>query len=695
MYKSASKPAILLAFANDRAHSLRQLAQEHDDLREALRLAEREGKCRLLSIHAATPAKLIQAFQENQGQVAVFHYGGHSNEDELFLHQDYPGQGNTSAGSLAAFLASQPGLELAFLNGCLSLKQAEGYHRAGARALVATDSPIGDEAARAFAQLFYQGLAGGASIAEAFRGSEAGFQLQYPDKWRGLWRQQQGQPEAVPWQLFPEGEHGWRLPLAARRLTHIPAINLEKEFFGREEDMERLEKMLGEASRVVLVNGLGGIGKTVLATAYLQTHGGEYNHLAWINRGENLLEAFALNPELADSLGLPIDPDEGLDSRFRRILWAMQQMPGNNLLVIDNAQEQVAQKEIYEQLPGPPHWKVLLTSRLQLGGFDSMRLDTLAPEAARALFRAHFKGECAEAELESLLEEVGYHTLTIELLARLLDKLNKLMSLPELTAALRRKQLNDPDLQELVWVRHAGEERAIFLHLMKAFELSRLEERELWLLKQFAVLPAEPYPAEMLAGFLAEKPLALNKLLNGLAAKGWLTQFEDKRFAIHRLIRQVAEYQLKPGYAGLEALVEAMIGKMKQDAYTNPITDNFPWIRFAAAAADFLQEEKHERVAVLQNNLATVYSDLGEHSRARGLLEAALQSGLDNFGPAHPTVAVRHNNLAHVFVAQEEWEEAKKHFSQALSIAQKALGEGHPHTKLFSEMLSFVEGKMG
>ncbi|MCB0616875.1 MAG: hypothetical protein KDC75_26335 [Phaeodactylibacter sp.] len=80
------KPSIfLLTFANDQAHSLRQLAQEHDDLRNALRLVEREGKCRLVSIHVATPTKLIQAFQEYRGQIAVFHYGGYSSEDELLL----------------------------------------------------------------------------------------------------------------------------------------------------------------------------------------------------------------------------------------------------------------------------------------------------------------------------------------------------------------------------------------------------------------------------------------------------------------------------------------------------------------------------------------------------------------------------------------------------------------------------------
>ena len=56
-----------------------------------------------------------------------------------------------------AFQASQPGLELIVLNGCINLKQAEGYHQAGARAVIATDTYIGGEAARAFAELLYQG----------------------------------------------------------------------------------------------------------------------------------------------------------------------------------------------------------------------------------------------------------------------------------------------------------------------------------------------------------------------------------------------------------------------------------------------------------------------------------------------------------------------------------------------------------
>ncbi len=310
-------PVILLTFANDQAHSLRQLAQEHDDLRDALRLVEREGKCRLVSIHAATPDKLIQAFQENRGQIAVFHYGGHSSEDELFLHQDYPGQGETSANNLAAFLAFQPGLELIFLNGCINLQQAEGYHQAGARAVVATNTHIGDEAAQAFAQLFYQGLAGGATISEAFQSAKTGFPLQHSEKWRGLALREAKSPDALPWQLIPDGVHSWRLPLVARRLTRIPTIDLEKEFFGREQDMERLATMLDKASRVVLVNGLGGIGKTVLATAYVQTHGNHYDHLAWINRGEDLVNAFALNPELADTLGIPFEKDEDLKNMFK------------------------------------------------------------------------------------------------------------------------------------------------------------------------------------------------------------------------------------------------------------------------------------------------------------------------------------------------------------------------------------------
>ena len=85
-------PVIFLAFANDEEHSLRQLAKEHDELKEIFQQAMLEGKCQVITRADATPDKVIKVFHENQSRIRIFHYGGHSDKDTLFLSRDFPEQ---------------------------------------------------------------------------------------------------------------------------------------------------------------------------------------------------------------------------------------------------------------------------------------------------------------------------------------------------------------------------------------------------------------------------------------------------------------------------------------------------------------------------------------------------------------------------------------------------------------------------
>jgi hypothetical protein len=144
---------------------------------------------------------------------------------------------------LAEFLGAQENLKLVFINGRLSSRQAKFYHRAGVKTVIVTDRAIGDKAAREFAFYFYQGLASGATISEAFRSAEAGYKTKHGELPRGIGLRVSD--KGSPWRLFPEGLHYWRLPLVAKYLTRIPTIDLKKEFIGREADMKRLKDKFG------------------------------------------------------------------------------------------------------------------------------------------------------------------------------------------------------------------------------------------------------------------------------------------------------------------------------------------------------------------------------------------------------------------------------------------------------------------
>lgn len=466
--------------------------------------------------------------------------------------------------------------------------------------------------------------------------------------------------------------------LIPKYLTPIPTINIEKEFIGREADIQQLAEKLKNSSRVVLMNGIGGIGKTIMALAYVQKFKKDYDHLIWIYRGEDIISSVALNEYLIDNLGFQFKQKEELDERFNFIFRKLGKLSGKNLMVIDNVQEKIASREIYEVLPSTPNWKILFTSRLNLNGFDHFKLSTLKPSSARKLFKAHYKGTFKSEDLDALLNEIAYHTLAIELLAKLLDKLNNILSLQELTKILRQKQLSNPDLQEKIWTRHSGEERGIYIHLMKAFELTRLTPLERWLLKQFVVLPIERYSVRILATLLQENPFRVNKILNSLAAKGWITLHEDKTFSIHRLIRQVVEYQLHPKFSDIETLVETIIQKMDVDAYTSRILGDVSWINYAVAIENFITTEKHQKIAILQTNIALTYYELGQYNLAMNYCKKAVEIRETILDSQHPDLAIAYNNIANMHWSIGQYEEALRYHKKALAIRESVLDNLHP-----------------
>lgn len=664
-------PVILLAFANDDKRTLRELDEEQKELRKIFNLIEKEGKCKIQVLPAANAADVIDKFQEFRGQIRIFHYGGHSNEDEIFLKVTKDIQGSLKAKNLAEFLSLQDNLELVFLNSCVSLPQAEDYYKTGVKTVIATNTAIGDAAACSFAKLFYKGLTKGESIRQAFVEAEATFPIKCERLYRSINSSKDTKRNTFPWQMYPKDQGKWRIPMTAKYLTRIPILDLDKEFRGRETELQDLTKMLKNTSKAVLVNGLGGIGKTVLATAYVQQYGNEYDHVAWISRGEDLIHSFAFNEYLADTLGLPRKENEKVEHRFRLILRKLQQLTGQNLLIVDNAPEKMAKRGIYEYLPGSPHWQVLLTSRLRLSGFDCLTLGNLRPDAARNLFRSYYHGDFTEDELEELLTEVSYHTLTVELLARLLTKLNNVMRVSELTEILKQKQLNNPELQEKIWARHSREERGIYLHLMKAFELTDLNESEIWLLKHLVVLPILEYSVKTLAEILNLNPFELNKTLNQLAKKGWiqLQQF-DRTFSIHGLIQQVVGYQLKPSFADCETLVERLAKNIEKDEFTNTITEKQPWITCAEAVEHYFQGIKHVAVSELQNNLSQVYLDIGMYGLALEMQQKAIQIAEKLYHSAPLKLAPLYSNIGVIYLNLGKLESALDYSLKSLRIRE-------------------------
>lgn len=294
-------PVILAAFANDhsdQARFLRNLSTEAQRIQKVLEPAQ--DLCPLVLLPGAKLEDILDAFQKYRDRVVVFHYAGHANGFQLLLESASGGVHRIGAKGLASFLGQQQGLQLVFLNGCSTERQAEDLLAAGVGCVIATTQAIDDAVATDFSARFYKGIVTGAPLqaayseavgaAQAFSGGSIDRLLvplegeeEVPHetgRWPWLLKLRPGAERVAQWSL-PEaaGDPLFGLPpVKPRDLPESPYRHLYRfedqhaeVFFGRGREIRELYQRVTapDSPPVVLFYGPAGVGKSSLLDAGL------------------------------------------------------------------------------------------------------------------------------------------------------------------------------------------------------------------------------------------------------------------------------------------------------------------------------------------------------------------------------------------------------------------------------------------
>ena len=152
-----------ICYANDATNILHQVPEEVQQISDKLTPSHFDGQFEMDLTRLDHSEVLSKKWDYLRDRIVMFHYAGHAAEDHLLLDQQ-----KILLDIYDDLLGQAPYLKLVFLNGCATLQHVEALWQAGIPAVIATSESIADEQARQFAHYFYDSMAKGARLEDAF-----------------------------------------------------------------------------------------------------------------------------------------------------------------------------------------------------------------------------------------------------------------------------------------------------------------------------------------------------------------------------------------------------------------------------------------------------------------------------------------------------------------------------------------------
>jgi tetratricopeptide (TPR) repeat protein len=512
---------------------------------------------------------------------------------------------------------------------------------------------------------------------------------------------------------------------AGRRLGNVETHN--PHFVGRTSEMRRIHEsvMLGRMGVLTAVHGMGGVGKTALATEYAHAFAAGYGGGRWLLRcegREDLPGAIAL---LAAPLGVTFTEPEKYDVtlQYQRVIaelrrLAMENEPHHALLLLDNVDRpKLLEPAQTGQLPDGDWLHLLATTRLTekelhkeeneaLSDRVFVAVDELPEEDALSLIESHQRGgrfrDAAERDAaREIVRLLGGFTLAVEEAAVYLGRY------PEVTCAAFLARLRKEGLEGLdnaagqsgAGVRHGEIRLGATLRPM----LERLSAAERLVMDYAALLP----PDHVALPWLRELAAAAHPELGRDAEPGYPDPWRDvlrrlmglrlllpagapdadgqpRLVRVHRLVQQLVGRDAPPELraarqVALDALVKARVAVLnKTTAWTEARWEVLP----LDVLANLWGDTEHPGASWLMNDVGVYWKTLAEWSRAEPLMRRALAIDEAAFGPDHPKVVKSLSNLAQ-FLQDTYWMKAAEPLMRrALAIDEATYGPEHPEVAI-------------
>jgi tetratricopeptide (TPR) repeat protein len=513
--------------------------------------------------------------------------------------------------------------------------------------------------------------------------------------------------------IFPRVEH--------RRIRfNLPQLAVS--FSGREAELDVLDQALAATDRAVItqaITGLGGVGKSQLAAAYVHRHGDEYDVMAWIRAEDGGVEDLA---QLAVKLGEPVEGRSPGERAQLALDW-LSNSTQRWLLVLDNvaSAEQLAQWRLR-----PGSGRVLVTSRdralRQFGRV--LPIDVFDEDSAIAYLTDRAGRPDDEPAARQLARALGLLPLALSHAAAYCESGTSFADYLALLDELPAHELFDshPELSYAQTVASTW----------KTSVQAAVAEAPLAadVLEMAAHLGSEAIPKSLFE-VLVDVDAAVGRkrlvvAINALARFS-LATVDNATISVHRLLQKTVRddaaargdhtaalralagvddafpddvslpadwplcEQLLPHVLGLaDALLAPgdagpqLIDLLNRACYYLIVAE--PGGRGLAIASTALRHAErvlgveHPHTLTIRNHQATAYRQAGRSGEAIASFEALSADREQILGAAHPDTLITRNDLAYTYLGVGRSAEAITIFEALLADRERILGPEHPDT---------------
>jgi hypothetical protein len=438
-------------------------------------------------------------------------------------------------------------------------------------------------------------------------------------------------------------------------------------FVGREEELKALAATLkaGDTAaigqvRTAAATGLGGIGKTQLASEFAHRYGQYFaGGVFWLSfADESVVPAEVA--ACGGAGGMDLRPDFGnldLEDQVRLVMSEWQsELP--HLLVFDNCEDKAL---LAQWRPRTGGCRVLVTTRREWWdrklGVKALPLNVLSREESVALLREHRPDLSAgNPDLYAIAPELGDLPLALELAGGYLERYDFEVTPADYLAQLRRPDLLEHRSLQEGGISLTGHVRSVARTFALSYDRLKTDDPTdalavALLTRAARFAPGEPIPRDLLRATLdlpdddPDEILRAGDAVRRLVELGLLQAEESGALRLHRLLAAFIQGAADDAeaQAAVESTLLEVVGNLIDEGYPGPLLILQLHLR---VVTDSAQEREDEQAALLCNQLGYYLQMIGEYAEAQPLYERALEIREKVLGSEHPDTEVVRQNLA-------------------------------------------------